>query len=92
MQYKVNEMFWDQNESTGYRHISVEYKDRILMAVTAYKTFGEWDTQVIPMGFTFKQDEIQAFSDLFAVLPKLMDFLKTDSITIEEMQNYLLTL
>lgn len=89
MMFKINHMFWDENESTGYRHISVEHNDRVLMAVTSYKTSGEWLSQVIPMGFSFKQDEVQAFSAMFAVLPGLMEFLCTDALTVDEMQNFL---
>lgn len=92
MIFKTNHMFWDENESTGYRHVSVEYNDRVLMAVTSYKVMGVWGAQVIPMGFSFKQDEVQAFSDMFSVLPKLMEFLCTDSLTFEEMQEFLLTI
>jgi hypothetical protein len=92
MLYKVDHMFWDQNESTGYRHVDVQYNDRILMAVTAHRTSGEWKSLVIPMGFSFEQNEVQAFSDMFSVLPNLMGFMCTDALTVEEMQNYLLTI
>lgn len=85
-------MFWDQNEITGYRHVSVEYNGRVLMAVTAHNVSGKWDAQVIPMGFSFKHNEIQAFSDMFSVLPGLMDFLCQESVTVEEIQEFLLTL
>lgn len=89
MIFKTKRMFWDENESTGYRHISVEHNDRVLMVVTAHRISGEWMTQVVPMGFSFKQDEVQTFSEMFAVLPCLMEFLCTESLTIDEMQNFL---
>lgn len=92
MLFKTNHMFWDENESTGYRHVSVEYKDRVLMAVTAHNVSGTWGAHVIPMGFSFAQDEVQAFSDMFSVLPGLMEFMCTESLTFEEMQEYLLTI
>ena len=85
-------MFWDQNEITGYRHVSVEYNDRVLMAVTSHNVSGTWSAQVIPMGFSFNHSEIQAFSDLFSVLPGLMEFLCQESLTVEEIQEFLLTL
>ncbi len=92
MIYKINAMFWDENERTGYRHVSVEYNDRILMAVTACRSSNEWQSQVIPMGFSFQHNEIQAFSELFSVLPGLMTFLSAPSLTFEEVEQYLLTL
>lgn len=84
-------MFWDENESTGYRHVSVEYNDRVLMAVTAHNVSGTWSAQVIPMGFSFSQNEIQAFSDMFLVLPGLMEFMCKENLTIEQIQEFLLT-
>ena len=92
MLFKTNQLFWNENESTGYRHVSVEYNDRVLMAVTSHNVSGSWAAQVIPMGFSFKQDEVQAFSDMFTVLPELMDFMCTESLTFEEMQEFLLTI
>lgn len=92
MLFKVNTMFWDQNEGTGYRHVSVEYNDRVLLSVTAHNVSGAWQAQVIPMGFSFNLDEIQAFSDMFSVLPGLMEFLCKESMTVEEIQEYLLTI
>jgi len=89
MIYKVNHMFWNENESTGYRHVSVEYNDRILMAVTAHNVSNAWQAQVVPMGFSFQQNEVQAFSDMFSVLPKLMQFLCTENLSIEEVQKFL---
>ncbi len=89
MNFKTKRMFWDENESTGYRHISVEYNDRVLMVVTAHRISGEWMTQVVPMGFSFNKDEVQTFSEMFSVLPGLMEFLCTESLTIDEMQNFL---
>lgn len=92
MLYKVDHMFWDQNESTGYRHVSVVYEDRKLMAVTAHKTLGEWKSLVVPMGFSFELSEVQAFSDMFSVLPELMKFMCSETLTVQEMQDYLLTI
>jgi hypothetical protein len=82
-------MFWEENERTGYRHVSVEYDDRVLMAVTAHREAGEWSTQVIPMGFSFSYNEVQTFSFIFSVLPGVMDFLCTDTLNADEVQNYL---
>jgi hypothetical protein len=59
------------------------------MAVTAHRTSNEWMAQVIPMGFSFKHDEVQAFSDMFSVLPGLMEFLCTDSLNADEVQIFL---
>ena len=92
MIFKTNHMFWYENESTGYRHVSVQYEDRILMAVTAHNVSGKWNAQVIPMGFSFSQDEVVAFSGLFSVLPALMEFMCSEQLTFEEMQDFLLTL
>lgn len=92
MIFKMNNMFWSINESTGYRHIDVIYNGRIIMAVVSHRTSSVWTASVIPMGFSFTLDEIQGFSDAFTVLPVLMEFLQTDEISEQEMQNYLLTL
>lgn len=92
MIFKTNHMFWDANESTGYRHVSVEYNDRVLMAVTSYKTLNVWQSKVIPMGFSFSIGEIEVFAKMFSVLPDLLKFMCADSITFEEMQEFLLTL
>ncbi|AQW88590.1 hypothetical protein pEaSNUABM50_00063 [Erwinia phage pEa_SNUABM_50] len=92
MLYKLNQMFWDENESTGYRHVSVEYNGRVLMAVTAHNVSKVWSSRIIPMGFSFELDEVEAFSGLFEVLPSLMKFMCTESLSSEEMQNFLLTI
>lgn len=89
MIFKIKRMFWDENESTGYRHISVEQNDRVLMVVTSHKIDGEWMTQIIPMGFSFNHDDVKMLSDIFSVLDGLMNFLCTDSLTADEMQNFL---
>lgn len=83
-------MFWNENEKTGYRHISVEYNNRVLMSIASYNVSGVWESKVIPMGFSFNQDEIQEFSNMFTVLPELMKFLCKEELTFEEINDYLL--
>lgn len=85
-------MFWEENEQTGYRHVSVEYGERVIMAVVSHRIEGVWNSSVIPMGFSFTQSEISSFAKLFSVLPELMAFLCTNEIKIEEIQLFLLTI
>lgn len=92
MIFKMNHMFWEENEQGGYRHVLVEYSDRVLMVVVSHRTDGVWRSSVVPMGFTFNQSEIESFARMFAVLPELMAFLCTDEIKIEEIQHFLLTI
>lgn len=92
MIYKINSMFWDQNDSTGFRHISVEYNERCLMAITAHMHNSIWESKVIPMGFTFSKLEIEEFSKMFLDLPKIMDKLCSDKLTHEEITNFISSL
>lgn len=92
MIYKLNQLFWDTNESTGYRHVSIEYNNRTLMAVTAHNVSGTWTSRVIPMGFSFELDEVQAVSRVFESLPSLMTFMCSTNLSVEDIQNFLLTI
>ena len=92
MIFKTSPMFWDDNERSGYRHISVEYNERVLLAVVSHRTDGVWKSSVVPMGFNFFHDEVQQFANMFSVLPEFMKFLIKDELSFEDIQTYILTI
>lgn len=92
MIFKTSPMFWEDNEQGGYRHISLEYDDRVLLVIVSHRTDGVWDSSVVPMGFNFNRDEVSKFASAFSVLPELMEFLVKDVIKFEEIQAFILTI
>lgn len=92
MIFKTKSIFWEENEKAGYRHISVEHNERVLITVVSHRTDGVWNSTAVPMGFSFTKDEIIIFTEIISVLPNLMTFLCTDEISTDEIQQYLLTL
>lgn len=92
MMYKIKPLFWDMNEQTGYRHITLENNGDVLFVVAANKYDNKWTASAVPMGFRMSIEQAVEFSGAFKVLPDLMTFLERDEISVDEIQNYLLTL
>lgn len=90
MLLKVPTMLWDDNESTGYRHIAVSLDGTNMMAVLAHKQNNEWKSTVVPMGYSYDRSTVQAFISFFNVLPKLMEFLEQDvDMTADMAQHFI---
>lgn len=89
--FKISEINWDENERTGYRHVAVCYNGNNILSIVANKTLGEWGTQVIPMGYSYKMDDIEFLAKLYKKLPYLMLFMeRNSSMTYEEMNTFIL--
>lgn len=91
MNYKIDTLFWDMNESTGMRNIRLVHDDRTYMAVLSHYRSGVWSSSVVPMGFSLSLDETIEFSRSFQVLPDLMRLMESPTLTLEEIQEFLLT-
>lgn len=80
MLLKVPTILWDDNESTGYRHIGVSLDGVNMMSVLAHKQNNQWSSTVVPMGYSYDSNTVHHFIGFFKVLPNLMKFLETDSV------------
>lgn len=90
MLLKVPTMLWDDNESTGYRHIGVSLDGVNMMSVLAHKHAGAWKSTVVPMGYSYDTETVLAFVSFFQVLPNLMQFLETpEEMTAEQAQQFI---
>lgn len=88
--FKTNPVLWDQNESSGYRNIQVEYKGNTIVSVVANKTLGEWTCQVVPMGYSYRLDEVEFLANLYSQMQFIMNFLCTDTeLTHDDVINLL---
>lgn len=92
MIYKLRPMFWDMNESTGLRHITLEHDGRVLFVVSSHRTGTEWNASALPMGYKMYMNEVLEFSAAFRVLPELMARLEEPDLSLQEIQDYLLTI
>lgn len=90
MLLKVPTMLWDDNESTGYRHIGVSLDGTNMMSVLAHKHAGVWKSTVVPMGYSYDSETVLAFVSFFQVLPNLMQFLETpEEMTAAQAQQFI---
>lgn len=90
MLLKVPTMLWDDNESTGYRHIGVSLDGVNMMSVLAHKHAGTWKSTVVPMGYSYDSSTVQAFIGFFQVLPNLMTFLESpEEMTAAQAQQFI---
>lgn len=88
--FKVSEMNWQENERTGYRQVGVSYNGNNIMSIIANRTLGEWSSQVVPMGYSYKKDEVEFLAELFKKLPYLMLFMeRSTGMTFQEMNDFI---
>lgn len=87
MLLKVPLVHWDENESTGYRHVTVSYKGNNVMSVLAHYQNNSWQGSIVPMGYSYNSHEVQEFIEFFNVLPNLIKYLETDSVLTADMVN-----
>lgn len=89
MIYKTNPMFWEMNEKTGLRHLTLEHDGRVLFVVAANLHTNGWKASTLPMGYKMTYEEVLEFSSTFEVLPELMKFLERPDITLADVQEYI---
>lgn len=88
--FKTNPVLWEQNEQAGFRSIHVEYKGNTVVAIIANKTLGKWTAQVVPMGYSYKSDEVEFLADLYRQMPFIINVLEqSDTLTHEDVINFL---
>lgn len=89
---KTQPMFWDMNESTGLRHVTIENDGRVLFVVTANREGTTWTSSLIPMGFKMYLDEVYSYTPVLTKFTDLMEKLEKPDLTLEEIQEFLLTM
>lgn len=77
---KINAIHWDENERTGYRHVSVSIDGVNHFAVAAHHFDSVWTAKAYPMGYSYDSDAVQDLVDFMLVLPKVMKFLEQDTV------------
>lgn len=75
----ANPAQWAENESTGYRHIGIMSEGNKIFAITSHKVDGVWTSNVVPMGYSYRKDEISNLVELFnTTVIELMTFIERD--------------
>lgn len=93
IRYNINEMFWEQNQSTGQRIISIQYNSKIIFHVSSTNFSDKyWTSRVVPAGYSFSLTETIICGKVFEVLPGIMELLQKKDLTLEELQKYLFDL
>lgn len=89
--YKVNEMFWDLNEKNGFRKVRAIHEGECLAIFnsTFLKSTSTWECVMVPMGLTFNQSKVFLFKDVIDNSEKIMDCLCMESLSFEEVQNFI---
>lgn len=82
---------WDENESTGYRHVGVISEGQKIFVVASHLTDGEWTCKVIPMGYSYTKNEMSDLAYLFnGFMRELMNFLeRNEEITHDDILKFL---
>lgn len=86
MIFKLNRLFWDENEKSGHRQVQVFNNEDKIAVLNSTRTDGQWTCTFVPMGFSFKSQDMLVLAECCHKCHVLMSVLQAEVLTVDEVQ------